>query len=303
MDSLKTLHIFLEKNFKLSAEEGTHNFMNRIESAMFRMGFSVDYHLNSPQNRKASKSFQGYSLFHMQDPVHNRALNFRRAYFYPFWRIENTAERWNFRVSQTPYPDGNQDPNIAKSFANGMRKRHFCDVKASKGGFVYLPLQGRISEHRSFQTCSPLEMIEKALIYESERPIVAGLHPKETYSKKEMLQLEVLEKKHRRFSVSTLGSTALLPACDYVVTQNSSVALHGFFLKKPAVLFAQIDFHHIAGNVGEMGLEAAFEHARNTEANFDSYLLWFLRKTTINAGKDNAEDRIIAAMRKSGWEL
>lgn len=303
MDTLKTLHIFLEKDFKASAEKGTHNFMNRIETAMSRVGFSVEYHLNTAQNRTASQELQGYSLFHMSDPFHARSLTLRRAYFYPFWRIENTAERWNFRVAKMPYPAEKQDPNEAEKFANGMRKRHFDGLNSTSEGFVYLPLQGRISQHRSFQTCSPLKMIEETIKADRNRKILASLHPKETYSEQELGYLEELETKYTQFTLSDYGSDILMSTCDYVVTQNSSVALHGYFFRKPAVLFGQIDFHHIAGNVGKIGVSAAFRHSQHTEVNYDRYLLWFFRKTSINGGNANAEDKIIDAMRKGGWDL
>ncbi|MEH6833499.1 MAG: hypothetical protein V7657_02810 [Falsihalocynthiibacter arcticus] len=303
MDSLKTLHIFLEEGFKKSAENGAHNLMNRIETAMSSVGVSVDYHLNTAKNRNASQDFQGYSLFHMEDPFHDRALNLRRAYFYPFWRIEKVAERWNFRVASMPYPADKQESNMAKTFANSMRKRHFGDQPVTREGHIFMPLQGKISKHRSFQSCSPLEMIEQTLATDATRSVIASLHPNEAYSEGDLARLRALEGKHTRFRLSDTPSDALLASCDYVVTQNSSVALKGFFLQKPAVLFAQIDFHHIAGNVGRVGLEAAFRHVHQPAQSYDSYLLWFLRKTAINAGNENAEARILAAMRKSGWEL
>lgn len=303
MDTLKTLHIFLAQALKSSAEQGSHNLMNRIETAMSRVGYTVDYHLDTPENRRASQWLKGYSLFHMQDPFHERSLNLRRAYFYPFWRIENTAVRWDFRVAQMPYPAEKQDPNMAKNFANNMRKWHFKYVDITRDGFVYIPLQGRISEHRSFQTCSPLEMIEKTLASEPDREIIASLHPSEVYTDSERDQIAALEKRHARFSLSEHGSDVLLPACDYVVSQNSSVAIKGYFLRKPSVIFGQIDFHHVAGNVGKIGLEAAFRHCQRTDINYDNYLFWFFRKTAINGGNEKAEDRILDAMQKGGWEF
>ncbi|WP_380055880.1 hypothetical protein ACFE33_01340 [Falsihalocynthiibacter sp. SS001] len=300
---MKILHIFLEEDFKASAEKGTHNFMNRTESAMSRVGYDVQYHLNSIENRTKSAGLAGYSLFHMKEPLHSRALCFRRAYYYPFWRIETTAERWKFRVAKMPFPPRKQDADQAERFANSMRKRHFASLNASRGGYIYMPLQGRLLERRSFQTCSPIEMIEQTLSTDKKRPILARLHPNETYSEKEIKALKSIEKKHDRFALSDAPSDVLVAACDYTVTQNSSAALGGYFFHKPAVLFAKIDFHHIAGNVADMGLQDAFEHAQDPDKPFDKYMLWFLRKTSINAGNPNAETRILAAMRKSGWEI
>ncbi len=42
------------------------------------------------------------------------------------------------------------------------------------------------------------------------------------------------------------------------MTQNSAVAMTGYFFHKPSVLFGRIDFHHIAANVHELGVDEAF---------------------------------------------
>jgi hypothetical protein len=303
MSALKTLHIFLEQGLKDSAEAGHHNLMTRIENAMSSVDHTVEYHLDTTENRAGSQELEGYSLFHMQPPTHARSLNLRRAYLYPFWRIEPTAQRWQFRVAKMKFPRQKQEPNMAKNFANGLRKRHFDGLKTSCGGYIYMPLQGRLTEHRSFQNCSPFEMIEQTLATDPNRVIQARLHPNETYTAEDLARLQKLQDTNARFCLSQQLSDTLLANCDYVVCQNSAVALMGYILHKPAVLFAQIDFHHIAGNVGTMGLEAAFAFAQERQRPFDQYMLWFLRKMAINGGNENAERRILEAMRKGGWQM
>jgi hypothetical protein len=263
----------------------------------------VQYHLDTAKNRAESDALAGYSLFHMQSPTHARALNLRRAYLYPFWRIEPTAERWEFRVAKMKFPPHKQEPNMAKKFANGLRKRHFDGLETARDGYIYMPLQGRLGAHRSFQSCSPFEMIEQTLASDANRTVCARLHPNESYSAADREKLQKLQDLHPRFCLTDAPSDALLAHCDYVVCQNSAVALMGYILHKPAVLFAQIDFHHIAGNVGAMGVEAAFDFAQEAERPYDQYLLWFLRKMAINAGNENAENRILEAMQKGGWQM
>ncbi len=87
------------------------------------------------------------------------------------------------------------------------------------------------------------------------------------------------------------------------MTENSSVAFKGYFLRKPAVLFSQIDFHHIAANVPKLGVEGAFAKARQMAPPFEAYLFWYLQKMSINAGKKDAEQQILAAVRRCGWKI
>ncbi|HRO15021.1 MAG TPA: hypothetical protein PLL33_08265, partial [Paracoccus sp. (in: a-proteobacteria)] len=84
---------------------------------------------------------------------------------------------------------------------------------------------------------------------------------------------------------------------------NSAVAFDGYLLHKPAVLFAQIDFHHIGLNVADMGADAALRAAPDHAPDFDGYLLWFLRRQAIDGQAADAGARILAAMRRGGWPI
>ena len=95
----------------------------------------------------------------------------------------------------------------------------------------------------------------------------------------------------------------LLRDCDYVATQNSSVALSGYFNRKRALLFGQIDFHHIAANVPALGVDDAFEALNSLDPDFDRYVYWFLVQTTISARAQDVSDKILAAVRSHGWEV
>ena len=73
--------------------------------------------------------------------------------------------------------------------------------------------------------------------------------------------------------------------------------------RKPAVLFGQTDFHHIALTVAETGAKHALKKAETHRPDFDLYLYWFLQQQAINATRPEAGDRILAAMRRGGWPI
>ncbi len=146
-------------------------------------------------------------------------------------------------------------------------------------------------------------MIEATLAAEPDLPIQATLHPKETYGAEERAALAAIEARDPRFRLVEGDAVKLVAGCNYVVTQNSAVALTGFFAEKPAVLFARIDFHHVAGSVARDGVAAAFDQMRGPAPDFARYLYWFFRIMCVNAGAEDAEDQIRTRMRARGWPL
>ena len=69
------------------------------------------------------------------------------------------------------------------------------------------------------------------------------------------------------------------------------------------VLFAQIDFHHAALNVADLGAEAALARAAEAWPPLDRYVHWFLRRQAIDAQAPDAGARMLAEMRRGGWPL
>ncbi len=297
--------LYLDPPLLASAKAGDHNYINRLAKAFASAGYETRFAENGAKARAASVSDPGYSLFHMDPPTHYRALTTRRAYFYPFWRIEKVAERWAFHVAREEFVADAVDPDAAARFYRFWQKRLFGEAaqQATRDRFVFVPLQGRLAEHRSFQTMSPLDMIRATLRALPDHDVVATLHPGETYQRSELKRLQALCDAEDRLTLVDLPAETLLQTCDMVVTQNSAVALSGFFFGKPAVLFARIDFHHIAANVVDLGVEAAFARAKDPVPPFDRYIHWFLQEQSINAGKDIAEAKILEAVRRGGWQM
>lgn len=306
MSEDKTITFYLRSPFRERAETGGVNFVNKIVSALASVGYSADFCGNSDLEVVQSAGKPGYSMFYMEEPFHDRALTMRLAYYYPFWRIEKSAKRWEWAVAKTQFDPDETEPAAAARFVARWQKRLYGEAvgaRVTDAGYVYLPLQGRLLEHRSFQAMSPVEMIETTLDAESERQIHATLHPKENYTKAETDALDALEKKHSRLSVVQGDMKEMVRNCSYVVTQNSSIAIDGFFHHKPAVLFGKIDFHHIALNVQELGVAGAFEGLSDHRPDYDRYLFWFLQKMSINAGRADAEDQVLQSLRACGWAL
>ncbi len=294
------LRVYLEPEMLASARAGGFNFLNRLKLAIESAGWAVEWRETGPAERLAAPTRGGYALFHMEPPTHARALTFRRAYHYPFWNIEPVAERWNFHVARQHFDPARIDPAMAADFATRLRRRVLPDARPQTGDHILVPLQGRIRQHRSFQSHSPVEMLRMSA--ETGRPVIATLHPRESYDAGDHAALTELAARHPNLTIG--GDTPrLLESCAFVVTENSAVAFDGYLLGKPAVLFAQVDFHHIALNVADLGAEAALSRAPAHRPDFAAYLYWLLHMMAVDAMAPDAEAQILQAMRRGGWPL
>ncbi|MGR3291657.1 MAG: hypothetical protein ACU0C9_10755, partial [Paracoccaceae bacterium] len=299
MDHAKTLTFYLNASMRKRAESGQTNIINRMVSAFDSCGYQCLFKGNTAVDLLKSVQDPGLSLFHMEDPFHSRALNLRRAYYYPFWRIEASAKRWEWAVAGRKFDPGEIDRGQARTFASFWRDRLFDNVKlrSAPSGTIYVPLQGRLLDKRSFQTMSPLDMLNATLLADKQRRILVSLHPRETYSDPEMLTLNALIEHQPRLQLVTGDRKEHSQSCDYTVAQNSSLVLDGYFHHKPAILFAEIDFHHIAHNVADQGAAGAFSKVLTELPDFDAYVYWFLQQQSINAGRDDAEQKILQTVR------
>ncbi|HEX9856948.1 MAG TPA: hypothetical protein VGA75_01235, partial [Paracoccaceae bacterium] len=226
------LHLCLPSPMLEDARAGRVNIVNRIAAAVAPAGWRLAFHDDTAAGRARAARRGGHTLLHMQEPDSPRALCLRRAYHYPFWQIEATNERWRFDVARADFAAGDIDPTEARPFFRRWRDKVLGGVPIRREGFIFMPLQGRLTQHRSFQAASPLEMIEATLEADPARPIHATLHPKESYDAAELAALEALAARFPRFRLVRGDAGDLVASCDYVVTQNSSVALTGFFAKK-----------------------------------------------------------------------
>ena len=305
MTAPKTLNFYLEDSLLRSARRGEHNFISKVAMVMQRSGYNISYLPQTHQTDAQARRHNSYSMFHMKPPLNERGLVFRRVYHYPFWAIEPVAERWNWTVAQTAFDPEGVPEKQAQQFYARWQKRLFGEapLSASRDGYIYVPLQGMLSVHRSFQTCSPMSMIDAILKHDPTRKVIATLHPKEVYSEADIAALHLLEALHKRFELRAGGMEELLQGCDYVVTQNSSAAFAGYFFGKPAVLFAQIDFHHIAASVSHIGEEEAFRKVQDMTPDYAKYIHWFWQTMSINAGHPSAEEKIKAAIKRAGWPM
>lgn len=295
-----TLRVYLHGHMLRTARAGTFPAMAALARAVAAQGWRVRFERASAQAHDSPPPPGDYALLHMKQPRHPRTLTLRRAYHYPFWRIEPVAERWRFAVAQARFDPGAVDAETAAAFVRRLRARVLPGPEPLRGDHILVPLQGHLRRTRSFQTMSPVRMLDA--VCRTGRPVVATLHPSETYDAADHAALAALARRHPNLALGGDTRTALR-GCAFVATQNSAVAFDGMILGKPAVLFAQIDFHHAALNVAERGARAALTAAEDARPDLDRYLYWFLKLQAIDAQAADAGARMLDAMRRGGWPV
>lgn len=306
-DAPRLVTFYLHPGLRRRVMAGKHNFFKKMTGVLDASGFDVDIRGDSMDEMIAALSRPGYSVVLMDAPVGPLGVTVRLNYLYPFWHIERSARRWEWPVAMGRFVPDTVDGEAALRFARFRRRQIFgqpAPRPPDGRGPVYVPLQGRLLVQRSFQSCTPLAMIRAALAHLPDRRIVITLHPNETYAPEELQALHDLVAEAPRCTLSTAPMQDLLPACDMVVTQNSGVALSGFFLHKPAVLFGKSNFHHIAADVGRLGEAAAFAMATAAPpTDYDRYLWWFFHGMSVDAAGPQAGAQIAARLRRAGWPL
>jgi hypothetical protein len=301
MNGARTLRFYLEPTLRESAAAGRHNFINLVAGVCERAGMGVAYHdIAARQDHPG-----GPSMTHMKPPPGADGLVFRRVYEYPFWQIERVAERWRWETAHDTFDPGTVEGAEAARFYRFWQKRLYpgATEKASRDGYVYIPLQGKLLQRRSFQSCTPLEMVTHCLARDPARRIVATLHPKESYEDRELAALERLEQSHPRLTLSSGEMVRHLQRCDYVVTQNSGAGFAGYFFGKPLLMFGEADFHHIAVRADMGDLTASFRQVGTHAPDYARYLWWFWQERSINAGRPEAAKRIATRLRHLGWPV
>lgn len=301
MTASRSVKIFLEDSLLERAQSREHNFIGLMQDALEEGGYLPEFLHESDR----PIDHDGPTLVHMKPPIGRQGLTFRRVYHYPFWQIDRTEQRWAWDVAQRPFDPSEVPGKPARKFQRFWRKRLYGieDIEKTPDGPVYMPLQGKLTKSRSFQKMSPIKMLKTTLRLETQRDVIATLHPNETYTDTELAEINKLEDRHPRLTLAMGPPAAFLPDCAYVVTQNSGAAFDGYFFNRPVILFAKIDFHHIGQSLTRTNARTAFRHVLTDTPDFAKYLYWFWQQKSINAGREDAKDKIRARFAELGWPM
>ncbi len=301
--AIKTLDIYLPEGLCRHLNAGKkHPFFTATIAAFSENGFDVNLIIDTDAARMASLDKNAYAMFHYKDPFHDHALDARSAYIGPFYKLESETYRQDFRTTGKKFRPAKIDGKLAQRFFRNWRENVIGQPTPAHIGAVFIPLQGKLTRCRVGQSMSPIEMIKTTLQHEQNRRIVIKKHPREDYSAAELHALDqVLQ--HPRAALVDGDLNDILAGCDYVVAQNSSVALKGLFHRKPGILFAHSEFHHAFQSVQYRPVAECFDRVLAHPPAYAKFLFWYLQRNCINTSREFVKDRIIAQCREFGWKI
>lgn len=285
--------VFLDDGMLSAAQARAHNFVAKMQGVLEGAGTAVSFESKSTHPMFTNR----YTISHMTGPIGPNSVIFRRVVEYPFWHIDRDEKRWNWTTARAEFDAGSINPVSAQGFVDRQRKRLY-GVGELAQDFILIPLQGRLLKHRSFQTASPISMIESVCMAYPDRTVIATLHPNEVYSNADHRALDQLGLRYKNLTVQSGGTPDLIKTCALVVTQNSSVAFTGYLFHKPAILFGKTDTHHIALGSGALGSIPKIK-----AEVFDAYVYWYWQLMCINGGHPDCEAHIKRDLQQSGWDI
>lgn len=306
MTKRKNVAVYVNTYRLRDIENGSFRFFNRLKLAFEGVGYTVIAKEDTNANMLASSNEAEFSLFLEHEPFHSRSLCFRRAYTEPFWRIEESDKRWEFEVATRPFLPDDIDRQPARYFTRYWRKKLFghADLAREAPKHILCPLQGQLLRQRSFQSTSPLKMLEELANLENSRRIVVTLHPNEKYSQEEIAALNSVLHRYRNISLSRADAKSLISSSFYIATMNSTISFWGMFWGVPSVLFGRIDFHHLHPNTFDSSVTEAIKMQDSVDTSlYEKYIYWFWKQHSIRSWSDDAEECIINVVNRRGWRL
>ena len=242
------------------------------------------------------------SLVHMRAPLSPRGIVFRHAYGGPFWRFERTERRADWPVARARFDPERIDPDAAARFFRRWRDAlHPGAGAATRDGPLYMPLQGRLLERRSFQHCAPIAMIRA--VAATGASVRATLHPRESYAEAERAALAAVAAEHPNLVVAPWPMADALRRCAGVVTMTSSVAVHALLHDKPAALWGQTEFHHACLDGAALGAPEAVRRLADHRPDAARYLWWFWKETALDLSAPDIGARLRAHLGRRGWPV
>lgn len=300
-------HLIFHADPKMRAhiEGGQHGFANRLARIFAAQGYSMRVAGLGRADLWRAKHDRNYHIFDLDGAVGPRALNMRPSVLQPFWTLERPNSRHQGRMAHKLFDPATVGGGLVTPFFEEMQALYLSadlpDVGAR--GYVLVPLQGQLGKQRHWQYATVQDMVKTICIQDPTRKIILKPHPKEVYSvedKAVIAQLLLLP----NVLLHELPIEALIANCAYIVTQNSTAAFEGILHRKPSILFAKSDFHHIFPTIKTaQDAPEAFARVEAKNMLFMKYLYWYLRMNAADIRRADVPAKIREMLAESGWNM
>lgn len=241
----------------------------------------------------------------------DNVLNASSAYFWDFWHLDPKGTKAFSSIGDQPFDAAKVDMAWAQPFFDrlhrsyvGKRRSKYAqpeDYADSPEGCIAVFCQGDYPIQSGAGKYSDVSMVEAVLAGAGTQPVVVKPHPKASNAA-DIAALTELAQRHENLSVTQANIHDILAQCSITASHNSTVALEGYLHQKPAILFAQSDFLHIATTVSDdLPFRAALETALAREGDYEKYLTWYFKRKCLWLARASVEDQIWAIFTAAGF--
>lgn len=215
----------LDDCLQASAEAGQHNFLVKVVKVLRSSQFRVEY-----RSEFGDRSGGGSRDPGLCDAAHGEP------------RARSRGDR---EAGLSLSVLGDRTHHVAMGLAgcaDGVSAGGCAGQTCARGlptvaipAFWRCAVQSGMLDYRSFETCSPIDMLKSVLAHDP-RPVVAALYLKEIYSSHERGALDELAADYGRLTVQTGGIVDMLQFCDFIVTEKPALRSTAFLANSPCFL-------------------------------------------------------------------
>ncbi len=247
------------------------------------------------------------------DLVHNgglnrvQALNLAPAYLAGFYYADPKGIYHESSITAKTFRPEAVDAKYARPFADqlrlkwvvGRKSRHpQPEAQTSFGqGHIAIFLQDWSDPVERARYMTADQMVKTVVKGAGGRPVIVKPHPRNSARETDRIRTW-LTRNHPDVVITDANIHDILAGASATVSISSSVALEGMLHRVPAILFGRSDLHHCAETVKTPAdWPRALQNALAHDWPYDAFLLWFLRRQNLDAGRpliDRVLDRMVA---------
>lgn len=255
---------------------------------------------------------QDFDLVHNGGVRRVQALNLAPAYLPGFYYLDPAGIYFDSSIATRTFRPGIIEPQYAAPFVAELRRKWVAArksryaqpvaVEAFGQGHIAVFLQDWSDPVERARHLTALEMVKTVVKGAGGRQVVVKPHPNNAARETQKIR-QWLVRHHPQVRLTEANIHDILAGAAVTVSISSSVALEGMLHHVPAVLFGRSDLHHCAETVvTPADWPGALTRALDRDWPFDAFLLWFLRRQNVDAGRPFLA-KVVDRMRDQGADL
>lgn len=253
-----------------------------------------------------------FDLVHNGSIARPQLLNLAPAYIARFFYADPVGIYFESSIAKARFAPADLPAAEAKTFADALRKTWVVARKSRHQqpedqtnfgtGHIAIFLQDWSDPVERARYMTAQDMVQTVVGGAAGRQVVVKPHPRNSARETQKIR-QWLRKNHPEVRVTEANIHDIMAGACVTVSISSSVALEGMLHRVPAILFGRSDLHHAAVTVKSAAeWPAGLTRALHTSWPYDAFLLWFLRRQNIEAGRPFLA-QVLDRMAKAGADF